>query len=144
MLIPMTTGRSLRLFFAAAALWAATACGPTLMATRPDVRTPGAARVVLKEVDDDNMEFVVYNESPYEMVVNRDAVRLATAAGLRNRIPGGIATEYRIPPGGSHDVHVKFPLGGLREGETVWINFQEALFIGGQMVPVEPVALVVK
>ena len=140
----MKNGRLLRVLLAGAALWAATACGPTLMATRPDVRTPGAARVVLKEVNDDLMEFVVYNESPYELVVNRDAVHLATAAGLRPRIPGGIASVYNIPPGGSHDVHVKFPLNGLREGETVWINFQEALLINGQQVPVEPVALVVK
>jgi hypothetical protein len=136
----------IRHLLAGVLLWAVAAgCGGSaLMATRPDVQTPGAARVVLREQEDDLFRFVVYNQSPYPMIVNRDAVRMATTNGLRNRIPGGIQSSYEIPPGGSHDVNVKFPMDGLQRGEQVWVHFQDAVSIGGQVVPIEPIIFVVK
>ncbi|MCS6911831.1 MAG: hypothetical protein RMK29_14870 [Myxococcales bacterium] len=140
----MQTRRLARVLAAAAALWAATACGPSLMATRPEVHSPGAVRVALKSLSDDLFKFVVVNESPYPLVIYRDAVRLATATGTRSRLPGGLAHIYHVPPGGYHDVHVKFPLGGIRQGETVWVHFQQALLINGQPVAVEPLEFVMR
>lgn len=114
------------------------------MATRPDVQTPGAGRVLLKEQDGDLFAFNVFNQSPYPMNVDRNAVRMATAGGLRDRLPGGISDNYTIPPGGVHAVNVKFPMGGLRPGETVWVHFQDAISINGQRVPMEPIQFVVR
>jgi hypothetical protein len=119
-------------------------CAPLLTATRAEVMTPGAARVVLKEIDDNELSFVVYNLSPQPMAVDRDAVRLLLSSGPRSREPGMGTRVYSIPPGGFHAVNVKFNLDGVGAGETLWVHFQEAISIEGQLVPVEPIALVAR
>lgn len=117
------------------------ACGPSisLQSVHDSVQAHGLARVVLVNHGSYWFNFTVYNESPFVMIIDRDAVRLATSAGVRNREPGGLIGTYVVPAGGSHDCNLEFSIESILAGETVRIEFQDALIINGQRISIAPV-----
>ena len=119
----------------------APACIPAhhVAAIQTEARAEGLARVSVREVDDNIFKFSVLNLSKEILVVDRDAVRLVTPRGSRERAPGGVAHTYTIQPGGAHDLNVKFDLEGLGEGTEVSISFTDAILVGGKPVPLDPI-----
>lgn len=126
-----------------AALWG---CGSAthLVAQRAEVFTPGAARVVLMSVDDAIITIDVFNQTPYPMVIYRDALMLSTRAGGRARLPGGVGHVYSVRPGGVQTVKVRYPINGLHRGDQVALVFENALLVNGQPLPIEPLPFLVE
>jgi hypothetical protein len=69
----------------------------------------------------------VSNCSQLPIVVNRDAIKMVTPAGVRSRIPGGAASAYVIPPRAAHIVRVRFVGGGLQKGQQVELQLGDAI-----------------
>jgi len=109
-----------------------------LIATDFTVEAPATVRIDCLKVKKDVLHFRVYNLSPEVMLVERDRVRLATATGVRARVPGRGPALYQILPGGFHNVFVRFDLRGLQSGEPLEVLFDEALSVRGQRVAVAP------
>lgn len=117
---------------------------PHLVPLRGEVFTPGAARVVLMNIDGDIIHVDVFNQTSVPLVVYRDAFLLSTATGMRPRVPGGVSNIYTIPPGSVHDVRVRFDLSGLSRGDQVVLVFQNALVANGQPIPIESLPFALK
>lgn len=130
-----------RLLLAAALL--ATACRSSvpLRATHPVVEAPGAARVLLTEIDGDILKLSVVNLSGASMVVLRNQIVLLTPLGVRTRESGGVSSTYDIAPGSAHDVNVRFDMDGLAAGDVLQLRFEKALLVDGQPVHVPPIVL---
>jgi hypothetical protein len=114
----------------------------TLHAQQRRVEKPQWARVEVGEIDRDILAFDVYNLSKLNLVVLRDKIVLETARGRRGREPGGSSRYYNVPPGGMHDVKVKFELGDCQPGEEVRVLFESALVVDGTPVPMAPIPFV--
>jgi hypothetical protein len=112
-------------------------CAATLSPVRADSELRGCVLVRLKQIDGKIVKLLVVNESPYLLVVDRDRITLSSAAGERSRVPGGLAGTYTIPPGGGHDVNLKFDLGGLTPGSAE-LRFTQAILINGTPLDVPP------
>jgi hypothetical protein len=125
---------------------ASAACyrGPSAVESQTEAVYAGQARVVAHGVSGNIFRFSVENLSHDNMVVDRDAVRLGTNGGSRGRLPGGADSTYTIPPGGAHDVNVKFDLSGLSEGEEVSVQFGSAIHVAGLPVPVDPIGFTIQ
>jgi hypothetical protein len=116
------------------------ACGgATLVALEPRVETANVARIEVAAVEGEVITFDVYDLSKLGLVVLRDKIVLETPAGRRGREQGGIARYYNVPPGGMHDVKVKFALDDCTPGQEVKVLFDGALLADGAVVPVAPV-----
>lgn len=115
-----------------------------LMAQRAELITPGIVRVLLVEVEDNQITVDVFNQTMVPMIVYRDGLTLSTATGMRARMRGGVAHVYTLPPGGMHRVKVRFDLYGLRPGDQAALIFQNAVIVNGQPVPVEPLPLILQ
>ena len=102
------------------------------------------AHVQLRDISGPILAFSVFNDSPYGMAIARDEVYLETKRGLLSRVPGGAAATYSVPPGGAHDVKVKFDLSELEDGEEVRVRWDRALLVGGAPVAIPPVRFVVR
>lgn len=118
--------------------------GPALVATRPFVETPAAVRVALDRVAGNTFTFAVYNLSGGLLTIDRNGFVLTTAGGPRQREPGGILGVYNVPPGGVHQVKVRYNLEGLNPGEQIAVAMQGALTVNGQPVAVEPITFTVQ
>lgn len=122
-----------------------TACsGVGLRSQVPEVVTPGGARVVVKEADEDHIILEVYNQTPYPMSVLRDAFAISTSTGMRNRTPGGLTNIYTLQPNGSHDVNLEYNLQGLQKGEQAALVCMNCLLVNGQPVPISPIPLIIQ
>jgi hypothetical protein len=113
---------------------------PPMTATRAVVQVQDAAKIALKEINNDILELTVWNNSTKMMVVDRDAILLYTDFGVRKRLPGGIAHSYNLPPGTAHEVNVRFDWSGLRN-TTVRLGFDNAITIGGKPIDVSPLEI---
>jgi hypothetical protein len=118
--------------------------GISIRSQVPEVVTPGGARVVVKEADDDHINLEVYNQTPYPMVVLRDAFAISTSTGMRNRNPGGLSNTYTVEPNSSHDVNLEFNLQGLQKGEQAALICMNCLLVNNQPVPISPIPLVLQ
>ena len=107
-------------------------------------QAPPVVRVSLNAVDDDLFQFTVVNYAGATLFVDRNAVRLQIGDDLRLRQPGGWKSQYALPPGGAHDLNVRFDLRGLRRGDTLAICFDEAFAVAGQPIPVPPMLFVAR
>jgi hypothetical protein len=117
-------------------------CVP-LHAVRAVALSPqGNVRVALKKRDRELFKLTVTNDSALPLVVDRDAIVLATPEAVEPRKRGGYATVYSLQPGSAHEVNVRFDLKAVRHGEPVEINFDHALFAAGQPVSVPPLVFV--
>jgi hypothetical protein len=76
-------------------------------------------------------------------VVHRDRIYLSTPSGAVARLPGGAAHTYTLPPGGAHDVNVRFDLSRLEEGTRVEVLFGDALDVRGARVDVGAIPFIV-
>lgn len=114
----------------------------TLQANQRRVERAEWARVEVAEVDGDILSFDVYNLSKLNLVVLRDKIVLETARGRRGREPGGTSRYYNVPPGGMHDVKVKFVFDDCQPGEEVRVLFESALVVDGAPVPMAPIPFV--
>jgi hypothetical protein len=108
-----------------------------------DTESPAAgpvqARVQLTEVDDDIFKFIVFNLTREPMVILRDEIVAVTPTGTLRREPGGVSSVYNVPPGGAHDVNVKFDLDGVNAGDRIEVRFDRAVLINGAPTRVAPV-----
>jgi hypothetical protein len=110
-------------------LLAATISGcATLGVVRGVTELPQLVTVELVEHDSEMFTVNVSNCSQLPIVVNRDAIKMATPAGVRRRIPGGATSVYVIPPGAEHIVRVRFVGGGLQKGQQVELQLGDAIF----------------
>ncbi len=109
---------------------------PTAEPVRSVAETPGAARVALREIDGDIFKLSVKNLSPAPLVIDRDAIVMETQGGTFPRSPGGTATTYVVPPGGSHAVNVRFDMTRVQSGEPFMLRFDGALYVGSMQVHV--------
>jgi hypothetical protein len=116
---------------------------PTVVPVSPEVRSAAAA-VRVHEISGDIFKLSIENLTDRTLVVNRDAIRLATPKGERLREPGGLKHEYAIPPHSVRDVNVKFSLDGLEEGAEVKLTLASALTIDGQPAPVDALPFVLR
>ena len=126
---------------------AAGACGHSsaLMPVAATYTISPAARVDLIEIDDDLYKVMVYNTSGGQMVINRDAFYLQTPGGMITREPGGIANAYAVPPGGAHDVNLRFHLDeSAQPGCQVYLLVDQAVTINGAPAGLPPIVLVRK
>jgi hypothetical protein len=115
----------------------------TLLARATEV--PGAGvRVAIHGVDENIVRFVVYNDTPSPVTVNRDAFRLAAGSSIIPRLPGGLSSVYVVQPGGAQDVNVRFPLAGLAAGGSVAVRFDGAFNTFGRPIEVPPFPFVVQ
>ncbi len=114
---------------------------PQLRAERPTADAPGAARVMLTEIDGDILKFSVLNLSSQPMVVLRDQITLQTPYGTRARKSGGVASTYNVAAGAAQDVNVRFAMGDLAPGDVVEVRFEQALLLAGSPVAIEPIVL---
>ena len=124
----------------ASLLGLALGCGASyqVSALEPSVEAPAAARVSLTEIDENIFKFIVHNLSNVPLVILRDNVLLRTPVGIRRRAPGGLSHVYNVPPGGAHELNVKFDLSGLAPGDHLEVQFEQALLIGGLPTLVPP------
>jgi len=106
------------------------------------VVSPSQARVELRQVDSDVLKFMVYNDSAETLVVDRDKVYARTHKGDLRRIPGGWASVYDIPAGGSHAVYVRFDWGDTKTAEQSEVRFDKALTIRGNGIAIEAITVV--
>jgi len=113
----------------------------TLTPLQPVGQSTNGVRVVLTQRDRELFKLAVYNSTNTPIVVNRDAIVMQRPFSIEPRQPGGIASAYLIPAGGSHAVNVKFSLAGLHHGDPVWIEFPNAVIANGQPVEVDPIEL---
>jgi hypothetical protein len=118
--------------------------GYTIVGQRGEVFTPGAARVVLRGVRNDIISVDVFNMTAAPMVIYRDSFLLSTSSGMRARLPGGVSNVYTVPPGGVHEVRLRYDLHGLSRGEQIALVVQNALVVNAQPVPIEPLPFVVQ
>jgi len=141
----LAVGRT-ALLLAAGATLGLGACGPAvrLVAQRPELMTPGALRIVLLGVDENQVTVDIFNQTSAPMLIYRDSVMLSTAAGMRARMRGGVGHVYTVPPGGVHKLRVRYDLYGLSRGDQVAMVFQNAIVLNGQPVPVEPLPFVLQ
>jgi hypothetical protein len=114
----------------------------TLQPNQRRVEKAEWVRVEVAEIDGNILAFDVYNLSKLNLVVFRDKIVLETARGRRGREPGGTSRYYNVPPGGMHDVKVKFALDDCQPGEEVRVLFESALVADGAPVPVAPIPFV--
>lgn len=133
--------RHLLRLFAVALLAISCSSAPPLRATHPESEAPGAARVMLLEIDGDILKFSVMNLSGAPMVILRDRVTMLSPLGVRTRKSGGVASTYNVAPGNAHDVNVRFDFDDLGPGDVVQIRFSDALLVAGEPVPIEPIVL---
>ncbi len=116
-----------------------------LIAQRAEVFTPGVGRISIRDSHSDIISLDVFNKTDYPMTVLRDAFLLSTTSrGTRSRLPGGVAHVYVIPPGGVHEVNLRFDLHDLHPGEQALLLSQDALIVNGQPVFLEPLPFVVR
>jgi hypothetical protein len=113
---------------------------PPMAATSSTVRIAEVVKVSLKEIDNDILEFTVWNNGTLPLVVDRDAIFLETPAGPRMRVPGGIAHSYTLAPGAAHEVNVRYDWSGLRN-TFVRVHFETALTILGRPLDVNPIEI---
>jgi hypothetical protein len=99
----------------------------------------GGVRVVLKERDRKLFKLMVINETQQPVMIDRDAITLEVGGEEHRRNPGGASTMYSIPPGGFHQVNVKYDLPLVSEGEHALLQFKNAVFVGGVPVYVDPI-----
>jgi hypothetical protein len=126
---------------------ATAACGcalTELRARRSRVEAPAIAHVRLAEISGDLLKFIVMNLTHERMVILRDDILLVTPRGYRTRLPGGLARVYDLPPGGAHDVNVRFDFSGLEPGTNVEIHFTRALRLRGAPVPIQPIVVEIR
>jgi hypothetical protein len=124
-----------------ALVFVAPAChhAPGARAARTEVGIDHAVLVRVLRVDGEIFKFNVANLSDQSMLVDRDAITLATSAGPRKRESGGMGSTYTISPGGAHDVFVKFSLSELEPGSQVSVDFGRAIRIAGQPVALDAI-----
>lgn len=115
-----------------------------IVAQRGEVFTPGAARMVLREVKDDIISVDIFNMTAAPMVIYRDSFLLSTSTGMRARLPGGVSNVYTVAPGGVHEVRLRYDLKSLSRGEQLALVAQNALVVNAQPVPIEPLPFVVQ
>jgi hypothetical protein len=113
--------------------------GATLQPLQRQVETAQWARIEVASVVGNVLSFDVYNLSKLSLVVLRDKVVLETPQGRRGREPGGLQHYYNVPPGGMHDLKLKFDLGDCQPGQEVKVLFDSALVVDGTPVPVAPI-----
>ena len=141
----MWTTRAIpRTWLASGVLWLTlVGCSETtLQATQQRSETTQWARVEVGKIEGEVLTFDVYNLSKLNMVVLRDKIVLETAQGRRGREPGGLQSYYNVPPGGMHDVKVKFDLDDCLPGQQVKVLFESALVADGTPVPLAPIPFV--
>ena len=117
-------------------LGAGLGCTPALLPVQQEARAPGIARITLDSIDGNHFVFMVWNETAMPITVDREAVRLITPHDRRGWDAGWGRRLVVVPPGGVHDVKMKFDLDGLNQGEQVQFEFSSALIFGGRPVPV--------
>jgi hypothetical protein len=117
--------------------------GPSARPVETETRAANRAVVVLQEVDGNIFKFTVENLSNETMVVHRDRIYLSTPSGTVERLAGGAAHTYTLPPGGAHDVNVRFDLSRLEEGTRVEVLFGDALDVRGARVDVGAIPFIV-
>jgi len=139
--------RTLITSFLAAGVLAGCYVGPSARALETESRTPSGSErgavVVLNEVDGNIFKFSVENLSNETMVLDRDRVYLSTPGETLSRLPGGAAHTYTLPPGGAHDLNVRFSLSSLERGTRVEVQFDSAVTVRGVHVDVAPIPFVV-
>ncbi len=118
------------------------ACTPRLAPLHNVSQTAPLVRVSLNGIDGDLFQFTVVNYADATLFVDRNAVRLRIDDETRLRQPGGWKSQYALPPGGAHDVNVRFDLAGLRRRALVAVCFDEAFAVAGQPVTVPPMLFV--
>jgi hypothetical protein len=111
-------------------------CAPVLLPAQSEARAPGIARVTLESVQGKDFVFLVWNETPGPLTVDREAVRLITPHDERAWDAGWMRRLVVVPAGGMHDVKMRFDLSGLNQGEQVAFDFSSALIVGGRPTPV--------
>jgi hypothetical protein len=121
-------------------------CGTKLQlqAERGEVFTPGAARVLVRGIDENLIHVQVDNQTGYPLAVYRDSFLLRTPTGMRSRLAGGRANVYVINPGGRHDVKLRYDLSGLSRGDEVALVFETGLVVNGQSLPIAALPLRVR
>jgi len=100
------------------------------------VETADRVRVTLHSVDNGILTFEVFNLTNSTLVVDRDKFQLETPKGRIARVPGGVANLYNLPPGGAHDVRVRFPLAECAGDEGLKVVFDGAFLERGVPVPI--------
>jgi hypothetical protein len=116
-------------------------CATGFTPIRSSVTAPEMARVELKGYEHRIFVLDVTNTSDSTLIVNRDAIKLFCGGASHERIPGGIANTYVLPPHSHHAVNVRYALAGLKHGESVRLQFDDAIYRGDQAVTIEPIEL---
>lgn len=136
-LLPLTFALSFGTFVAG--------CGSsaTLVPNVAEIKS-GGVRIGLDAVDGDIVKLVVFNETAAPLRLYRDRVTLQTSRGVRSRLPGGVGGLYDVAPQSSHKLNVRFQLDDLPKGETVELQFNDAILSGDNAIPFEPMPFVVE
>lgn len=121
-------------------LAACTPIAPPLRPTRSVVQVQDVVKIALKEVNNDILEFTVWNNGTQPLVVDRDAILLVTDLGARKRLAGGIAHSYTLKPGTAREVNVRYDWTGLKN-QLVRVSFDGALTINGKPLDISPIEI---
>lgn len=113
---------------------------PPMHPTRSVVQVKDVVKISLKEVNNDILEFTVWNHGTEPLVIDRDAIVLFTDQGPRKRLPGGIAHSYTLQPGTAREVNVRYDWSGLRN-TLVRVSFDNALTVHGKALDVSPIEI---
>jgi hypothetical protein len=113
---------------------------PPMHPTRSVVQVKNVAKVALREVDNDVLEFTVWNNGTQPIVVDRDEIVLDTDHGPRSRRSDGDARTFNLPPGTAQEVDVRFDWTGLHD-TTVRVRFDGALTIRGRALDVSAIEI---
>ena len=131
-----STRRELLILGGALLLAACTRTRPGAVASlQQSLRMESLAKIDVQAVDGDIFKFTVYNLTAETMVVQRDAIVLRTDKAERRREPGGLETVYTLPPGGAHNVNVRFNLLDLQPEQEFHVDLSQALLVRGVAVP---------
>lgn len=113
---------------------------PPMTPTRSSIQIESLVKISLKEVNNDILEFTVWNNGKAPLVVDRDAIFLDTDLGTRKRLPGGIAHSYTLEPGTAREVNVRFDWTGLRN-TLVRVRFDTAVTVSGKPLDIGPIEI---
>ncbi len=113
---------------------------PPMHPTKSVVQVQDVVKISLKEINNDILEFTVWNNGTQPLVIDRDAVVLVTDLGVRKRLPGGIAHSYTLQPGTARELNLRYDWAGLRN-TLVRVSFDNAITINGKPLDVSPIEI---
>jgi len=96
--------------------------------------TNDAVKIQLTDQDGNTFKFLVWNRTDKHMTLLRDEIALVVGGVSYRRIPGGLLSSYDVPPGGSHDVNVRYDANLFEEADRFQIAFGKAVVQGGEPV----------